>query len=332
MMDILNKPNLTPDVQQFVETLKNQEPIQSKTYDEARTGLTRLQAAQTFKDDVERDDFEIPLPDGTLVQARIVRRVDESDNLPVVFYIHGGGWVMGSPMTYDRVLRKIAKASHAAVVFVEYSLAPAGKYPLPLKQLWGALEYILNNPRTYRINPYQLILAGDSAGGNMAAVLAQYAHKNGVHVDFQLLLYPVTDAKMDTPSYHDFEKGPWLTKDAMKWFWDAYAPDSSLRSLPMVSPLLFPLEELKDLPPALIITAENDVLRDEGEAYAARLAKAGVEAASVRVNGTIHDFVMLAPLAHSAPTKMAFRLIEGTLKHVVMKLKEKAKMQGDDIR
>lgn len=323
---------LTPDVREFVESLKNQPPIQNNTYEEARSILSRLQADQSFKGDVERDDYEVPLPDGSVVSTRIVRRTEEEGHLPIIFYIHGGGWVMGNAMIYDRVLRKIARATHAAVVFVEYAVAPDASYPTPLKQLWSALEHILNNKDIYRIDPARLIMMGDSAGGNMAAVLTQYAKQQGVAVDFQLLLYPVTDARMETPSYQEFENGPWLTKAGMEWFWKAYAPEEQERTHPMISPLLFPPEELKGLPPTLVITAQNDVLRDEGEMYAAHLAEAGVPAASVRINGTIHDFVMLAPLAHSMPTKIAFRLIEGTLRHVLHKAIKSTEVHETDLK
>ncbi len=319
----LKTPNLTKEVRIVCDKLSTLPSVHEDTYEAARAGLARMQAAQSFKDDVERSDYDIPLPDGTTVHARLVRKVDITTPLPIIFYIHGGGWVMGDAMAYDRVIRKIAAHVPALVVFVEYALAPLGKYPKPVKELWGALDHILNNPSIYNADTEHVILMGDSAGGNMAAVLAYYAKQQGVNIDFQLLLYPVTNGDMDTPSFETFAQGPWLTRLGMEWFWNAYAPDPNIRRQPMVSPLLMPIEELRGLPPTLIITAENDVLRDEGEAYAARLSEAGVETTCVRINGTIHDFIMLAPLAHTFPTKTAFRLIISTLRYVLKHIKNK---------
>lgn len=322
MTQYLKKPNLTKDVKAFTDTLKGMPPIQDDTYEAARAALSRMQMGQTFTEEVQRNDYDVPLADGTSIHLRIVRRLEAEGNLPMIFYVHGGGWVMGDAMAYDRVLCKLAKHTRAAIVFVEYTLAPYAAYPKPLKELWGALEHILNNPGIYQVNPYQLILMGDSVGGNMATTLAYYAAQQGLNVDFQLLLYPVTNGNMNTPSYEEFANGPWLTKEGMRWFWDAYTADINMRRRPMISPLFIPVEELKGMPPTLVITAENDVLRDEGEAYAAHLSEAGVETACVRINGTIHDFIMLAPLAHTMPTKTAFRLIIATLRHVLRKGEE----------
>ena len=158
---------------------------------------------------------------------------------------------------------------------------------------------------------------GDSAGGNMAAAITlKTKEEKGPNIKFQLLLYPVTNADMDTDSYENFSDGPWLTKKAMEYFWDAYVPNVSLRQNKYISPLHADVEDLKNLPSTLILTVENDVLRDEGEAYARKLDNAGVDVINVRINGTIHDFMVLNAIAHTEPVKAAFLLASKTIKQV----------------
>jgi acetyl esterase len=163
-----------------------------------------------------------------------------------------------------------------------------------------------------------LVVAGDSVGGNMATAVALLAkERKGPKIAFQALFYPVTDASMNTPSYKEFANGPWLTKAAMEWFWNAYAPNAADRKKPTVSPLQASLDQLRDLPPALIITDENDVLRDEGEANAKKLQQAGVEVTHQRFAGTCHDFLLLNPLANTPATRSAISLINTTLHKVL---------------
>ncbi len=188
--------------------------------------------------------------------------------------------------------------------------SPEAQYPQTTNDLFAALQYIAEYGAKYNLDTSRLAVAGDSVGGNMAAVLALKAKENDNQpkISFQLLFYPVTNAKLDTESYREFADGPWLTKKAMEWFWDQYAPDEQSRKEIYVSPLNAEVKDLQGLPPALIITAENDVLRDEGEAYARKLNDAGVMVGSVRINGTIHDFLMLNDLADTVPTKAALAL------------------------
>lgn len=174
--------------------------------------------------------------------------------------------------------------------------------------------------QTNVIDASKLAVAGDSVGGNMAAVVSLMAKKrNGPKIKKQILIYPVTDASMSSQSYSDFADGPWLTKKAMEWFWDAYAPERKERHDIFVSPIEATLDDLKDLPPAIVITDENDVLRDEGEAYAAKLMEAGNKVISTRYNGTIHDFLMLDALGATGPAKSALRQIVGTLNRLAEK-------------
>ncbi|MFR6465168.1 MAG: alpha/beta hydrolase, partial [Alphaproteobacteria bacterium] len=205
-----------------------------------------------------------------------------------------------------------------------YTLSPEAQYPQTTNDLFAVLQYVAEYGAKYNLDTGRLAVAGDSVGGNMAAVMALMAkaNDNKPEIDFQLLLYPVTDAAFETKSYNAFAEGPWLTKKAMEWFWKQYAPDENSRGEIYASPLRAASEELEGLPAALIITDENDVLRDEGEAYARKLDEAGVTVGSVRINGTIHDFLMLNALADSVPTKAALALAVVSLQDVFDSLVE----------
>ena len=208
-------------------------------------------------------------------------------------YYHGGGWVAGNKYTYDKLVRELANKSNSAVVFVEYSLSPGVRYPVAIEEAYHAMEYVANNGRQLNLDSSRLAVAGDSAGGNMAAVMAILAkQRNGPKIAYQVLIYPVTDANFDTPSYHKFASGYELDRDTMEMFWDNYLPDKEARKQPMASPLQASQELLEGLPPALVITAEQDVLRDEGEAYALKLAEAGVPTTGVQYLGMAHGFIM----------------------------------------
>lgn len=317
----MNGPKLVKKVNEFVKSLAKGggKPLYELTPQEARQVLLSVQSEEQDLPQTNVDKFSIPLENGREMPMVIVRPDDVDDMLPVIFYIHGGGWVMGDDKTHDRLIRVLADAVPAAVVFPVYEQSPEAQYPQTTNDLFIALQYIVEYAAKYNLDASHLVVAGDSVGGNMATVMALMAKKNNFEpeIDFQLLFYPVTSAKLDSASYEQFAEGPWLTKKAMEWFWEAYAPNKAQRKEIYVSPLLASLEELKDLPPALVLTAENDVLRDEGEAYAQKLNEAGVDAASVRFNGTIHDFVMLNALADTVPSKAAMALAVLTLQDVL---------------
>jgi acetyl esterase len=230
-------------------------------------------------------------------------------------YFHGGGWILGDRDTHDRLIREIAVGAETAVVFVEYARSPEARYPVAIEQAYAATRYVADNGAGLRVDPLRLAVAGDSVGGNMAASVTLMAkQRRGPKIALQLLFYPVTHAGFDTPSYTRFADGPWLTKRAMQWFWDAYLPDSASRNEPTATPLNASLDQLAGLPEALVMTDENDVLRDEGEAYARKLSNAGVRVTSMRYNGTIHDFVMLNALADTPATRAAIAQAVGALK------------------
>ena len=239
--------------------------------------------------------------DGVEARVRVVKPVGAKGLLPVVLYLHGGGWVLGGAATHDRLVRELAVGVHAAVVLVDYDRAPETRYPVALEQAYAAARWIHRNGDSADLDAARLAVAGDSAGGNLAAALALLAQRRGdVTFVHQSLYYPVTDASQNTASYRDFADGPHLTAKAMAWFWDAYLPDSARRNEIFASPIRAGLDELAELPEAFVVVDECDVLRDEGEAYARKLTAAGVRCTSVRYNATIHDFMMLNALRETA--------------------------------
>ena len=204
------------------------------------------------------------------------------------------------------LMREIAVGARAAVVFVAYDRAPASRFPIAIEQAYAATRQIVDQAAALRLDPNRLAVMGDSVGGNVAAVVALLAkERRGPRIDLQVLLYPLTDADFDTTTYRRFADGPWVTRAAMRWFWDAYLPDPALRADPHATPLNATLAQLRNLPDALVIVAQADVLRDEGEAYARKLSDAGVRVTSVRYNGTIHDFVLLGALADTPAVRGA---------------------------
>jgi acetyl esterase len=249
------------------------------------------------------------------VSITIVRPQGVSGTLPALLYLHGAGWVLGSENTHDRLVRQLANGARAAVVFVNYSRAPEVKFPVQDEQAYAAAQWVVAHGKEYGIDGANMAIGGDSVGGNMTAAVTMLAkQRGGPKFVYQVLLYPVTDANFNDGSYRQFAKGPWLTLPAMKWFWNAYVPNAAERKNPLVTPLNATLDQLKDLPPALVITDENDVLRDEGEAYAHKLMAAGVEVTATRYLGTIHDFMVLNALADTPAAKAAVDQANQTLR------------------
>jgi acetyl esterase len=310
---------LEPATRAFVENVNKQggTPIYELSPKEARKVLSDLQAVEVAKLPADIEDLEIPVGPKGQVSIRIVRPEGNKEILPAVMYFHGGGWVLGDKNTHDRLIREIAVGANVAVIFVNFTPSPEAQYPVPIEEAYAATKYIAENGKDHNLDTSKLIVAGDSVGANMAAaVLLLAKERGGPKIAYQVMFYPVTDANFDTPSYQQFATGIWLTREAMKWFWDNYLPDKEARKQPTASPLQASIEQLKGQPPALIITDENDVLRDEGEAYAHKLIQAGVNVTAVRYMGTIHDFVMLNPLAGTPATCSAVGLVNSTLKSI----------------
>jgi acetyl esterase/lipase len=292
--------------------------IYEMTPEDARDVLSKLQKTRVTSPPADVEDRSVPGGPKGEIPIRIVRPKGSAGPLPIVMYFHGGGWVLGDRNTHDHLVRELASKANAAIVFVDYTRSPEAKYPVAIEESYQALEYITKNSGPLNLNAFRIAVAGDSVGGNMATAVSLLSkQRRGPQILFQALFYPVTDASFDTSSYKEFATGHWLGAKAMKWFWDQYLPDKEARKQPTASPLQASADQLKGMPPALIITDENDVLRDEGEAYAHKLMAAGVQVTAVRYLGTVHDFMMLNPLAGSPAARGAIELAAVMLKNVL---------------
>lgn len=267
-----------------------------KAVDEVQSGDVELPAA----------DVETTHVDGT--EVRIVRPPGATGPLPVIVYLHGAGWVFGNFHTHERLVRELAVGTGAAVVFPEYSRSPEARYPVAIEENYAVAKWVAEHGAENGLDSTKIAIAGDSVGGNMTAALTLLAKQRGdVTFRQQVLFYPVTDASFETESYQKFADGYFLALEGMKWFWDQYATDPAQRAESTASPLRASLDELSGLPPALVITGEADVLRDEGEAYAAKLRQAGVPVTAVRYQGIVHDFVMLNTLRETHAADAAIK-------------------------
>lgn len=277
--------------------------------EEGRALLEKVQESPVDKLPVDIEDLTVDTGRWGAINVRFVRPEGNTDKLPVIFYIHGAGWVFGSAQTHDKLIRELAVRTNSVVVFPEYSRSPEAKYPTAIEQSYAVLQKLSELAESKGLDLSELAVAGDSVGGNMATVMTILTkERQGLPIQKQLLFYPVTDANFTTDSYQEFAENYFLTKEGMKWFWDQYTTDDSERSEITASPLRATSEELADLPPALILTGEADVLRDEGEAYARKLRDAGVAVTQVRFQGMIHDFVMVNSLDQTNATRAAMLL------------------------
>src|SRR5215831_1753727 len=301
----MSKHLLEPEAQEFADASSKPPFLYELGPDGARKVLDDVQAAPISKPKVADKWISVPAQVGE-VRVRIVKPVDAPGTLPTILYMHGGGWIHGNAGTHDRLVRELAVGVNAAVVFVEYTRSPEAHYPVAIEQAYAAARWVTKNGEAHGLNASRMAVAGDSVGGNMTAALAIVARQRGdVAFVHQSMYYPVTDAAQDTDSYIEFAEGPFLTAKSMAWFWDAYCPDEAQRTDITASPLRATLEDLEGLPEAFVIVDENDVLRDEGEAYARKLTEAGVRTTSVRYNGILHDFMMLNPLRGTAASTAA---------------------------
>jgi acetyl esterase len=254
----------------------------------------------------EIEDRVIPGGPTGEVNIRIVTPANATAPLPVIFHSHGGGWILGDKDTHERLDRELASLAQAIVVFVDYTPAPEAHYPVQNEQAYTALEWAVTNASEFGADPGRVALIGESAGGNMTAALTLMAkQRGGPKLAAQVHFYPVMNADFTTSTYERYADGPWLTRETMRWFWDLYLPDNERRSEITASPLQASVEQLRGLPPALVINGEHDVLRDEGEAYARKLSQAGVPVTQVRYGGTIHDSVLLNPITTTLAPRAA---------------------------
>jgi acetyl esterase len=306
---------LEPVAQAFIEaTVQPPYPLDVEPF-EGRKAVDEAQSGEIAKPAV--DDEWVMVHGGPTgqVPVRIVRPAGAEGRLPVILYVHGGGWVFGDAHSHDRLVRELAVGAGAAVVFPEYNRSPEARYPVALEQCYAAAQWVVAHGVRKRLDGTRLAVVGDSVGGNMSAALTLLAkERRDVQFEQQVLFYPVTDASFDTGSYRQFAEGYFMRREAMLWFWDQYTTDPAQRAEITASPLRATVDQLAGLPPALVITAEADVLRDEGEAYANKLRAAGVPVTAARYQGIIHDFVMLNALRETAAAEAAITQASSVLR------------------
>lgn len=305
--------------QAFLDKINSQNnwQIQDIPVEMARENLVQEQSSDTEKLPADIHDISIITELNYELAVRIVRPFGNPKKLPVVMYFHGGGWVIGDKHTHDRLIRQIANGANAAVVFVEYSRAPEVQYPTANEEAYAATKWVVENSDTINVDNSHLVVAGDSAGANMAIAVTLLAkERREIQVNFQVLINPTTDANFNTPSFEEFSEGYLLTSKAMMCFWNHYLPDVIQRNNITVSPLQASIEQLKGLPSALVITSEFDILRDQGEAFAHKLVEAGVTTTSTRYLGTIHAFTVLNAIADTPAAQAAISQITRTLRMV----------------
>jgi acetyl esterase/lipase len=307
--------NLEKSAKELIDVFAKAPPLTGLPLEDARKAVEAAQSAPIPMPDVDESWVTVWSPVGEF-KVRVVRPKGLAGPLPVVMYMHGGGWIIGSWITHDLLTRRLAVGANAAVAFVEYSLAPEAKYPVQIEQCYATARWIKEQGAAGGFDTGRIAVAGDSAGGNMATVLALMAKQRGdVHFVHQSLYYPMTDALAEeTESMRTYRDGPYGSAAGAAWFWSSYLADGASRSDLLVSPLQATLDDLEGLPPALVIVDENDVLRDQGEAYADKLREAGVPTTSVRFNGTIHDFMRLNALRDSESTLAAITLAVAALR------------------
>ncbi|SDK94502.1 Acetyl esterase/lipase [Nocardioides sp. YR527] len=312
----MSKPVLEPAAAEFAAATANPPYLFDLGPAEGREAVNQVQSGDgVAKPDVDEEWVTVEGGPTGEVKVRIVRPAGATGTLPVLIYIHGAGWVFGNAGTHDRLVRELAVGAGVAVVFPEYDLSPEARYPVAIEQNFAAAQWVVAHGAEKGLDASRIAVSGDSVGGNMAAALTLMAkERGGIELKHQVLFYPVTDAAFETESYHQFAEGYFLRRDGMQWFWDQYTTDEAERAQITASPLRATTEQLTGLPPALVITAEADVLRDEGEAYAGKLREAGVPTVQVRLGGVIHDFVMLDALRDTYAKKAAMTLAIDTLK------------------
>lgn len=310
-------PVLDPETQQFLDLVAEagQHPDRLLLQQPASSDEPEPRQAQSAdRFPVTTEDLTLPIGPTGSVEIRIVRPLGASSALPAVLYFPGGGWSMGDRLTHDRLIRRLAVQAEAAVVFVEYTRAPEARYPTQNEQAYAALLYLIEHAGSLGIDSRAIAVAGDGAGGNMAAVVTLLTKlRRGPRVTLQLLFCPILSANMTSASYSRYADGPGLTALALQSFIRAQFPAERLADKTAM-PLHATTADLEGLPPALVITAENDVVRDDAEAYAHNLMRAGVQVSATRYLGTIHDFVVLDGLADTSLTDAALMQACNTLK------------------
>lgn len=300
-VDPSQDPHIESHIKGFLEVVNSGtgKPIEELSPEDGRAVLVSVQnSVKTDLSGIEVSTKKITA-DGQEILLHIVRPAGVKTTLPVFMFFHGGGWVLGDFPTHERLVRDLVVGSGAVAVFVNYTPSPEAHFPVAINQAYAATRWVSEHGKEINVDASKFGVVGNSVGGNMAAVVALMAKdKKGPKLLFQLLMWPVTNADFETGSYSQFGEKRFLTKTVMQYYWDSYAPNKEDRKNIYASPLLATKEQLAGLPPAIIQVAENDVLRDEGEAYGRKLDEAGVPVSVIRYNGLIHDFGLLNPIAN----------------------------------
>ena len=315
MKDYATDPHLTPAVRTFLKAIHGGPGIETLSKEDARKVLEGAQASVQYDYSQVTDSEKMITADGQTVKLNIMRPKGVKGVLPVFIFVHGGGWIIGDYPTHKRMMRDLVEGSGAVGVFVEYTRTPEAAYPTAVNEVYTATKWVSEHGSEINVDGKRLAIIGNSAGGNIAAVVSILAkERKGPEIKTAILMWPTVDTDFTTESMKAFGADRFLTIPFMVKLYDLYVPDHSKRSDIHVSPLLGTVEQLKGLPPTLIQVAENDVLRDEGEAYGRKLLDAGVEATTVRYNGVIHDFGLLNPLSEIPQTKDLFIQASAQLK------------------
>ena len=313
--DYATDPHLSPAVRTFLKAIHGAPGIETLSATAARKVLEDAQSSVTFDYSQITESEKTITADGQTVSLNIMRPKGVKGILPVFVFLHGGGWIIGDYPTHKRMMRDLVLGSGAVGVFVNYTRTPEAQYPKAINESYAATKWVSEHGAEINVDGKRLALVGNSAGGNLAAVVSIMAkERKGPAIKTAILMWPTTDTDFTTGSFKSFGADRFLTVPFMEKLYDLYVPDHSKRNDIYVSPLIASLDQLKGLPPTLIQVAENDVLRDEGEAYGRKLLEAGVLATTVRYNGVIHDFGLLNPLAEIPQTKDLFIQASAQLK------------------
>ena len=314
--DAATDPRIDPQVRAFLREInKDPSPFWELPQPKPQEILTALQNKTPVDMSGVTTTEETIAQDGQAVKIYIMKPTQVSGKPGVLLFIHGGVWIVGNFQNHQRLLRDLVVNSGQIGVFVEYTSLPAARFPTQLNQSYAVLEWVASHAEEFGADGSRIAVAGNSVGGNMTAALTLMAKdRNGPKISYQVLMIPATDASVDTASYHEFGTGRFLARAFMKYGWDLYAPDAAARNNPYVSPLRASPQQLQGLPPTLVVTAENDPLRDEGEAYARKLKEAGVSVIATRYNGMIHDFVLLNGILTDPEPQAAIRQMSAEIK------------------
>jgi acetyl esterase/lipase len=308
VIDYSVDPRLDVGIKSFLKLLNSGGvPLEELSAPDARNVLVDAQASVNVDLSGIEESEKTITADGYTVKLNIVRPEGVKEKLPVFIFIHGGGWVLGDYPTHKRMVRDLVVLTGYASVFINYTRTPDAQYPRAINEIYAATKWVAEHGDEINVDGKNMAVVGNSVGGNMTAVTSLMAKdKNGPKIKLQIMMWPIVDANFETASYKEFGEQRYLTVSTMKWMYDMYIPDPEKRKDIYASPLQATVEQLKGLPPALIVVDENDILRDEGEAYGRKLDEAGVKVTIVRYDGMIHDFGLLNALADLPATQSLF--------------------------